>query len=309
MRFKIISITVISLLLISIVPNIIFYTGMAYEADRTAITDKGEMTSPGGVKYEVTLSNKSKLTVVAENPNKETKESEFFIYIANREFLSKQIQLEAGEDWESSWEIGNDLRIVNEDHSIIVSTFGDHVEFNFTKEISSTNNTIPTPYISEVEVENGTARGEKSAVALVTVENPSIHTYSTKLMVHTQETDGSYYGASVPPGESRTITVELFDERGTEIVGEARLYTGKPSEEGGVMDQVAFSGRAGSETEVWEEEYEPIVPPWEENSYEYRNDSLEPSISERLSSSMSRMSTIAVVGCLLSIVAGWKIRG
>jgi hypothetical protein len=104
-------------------------------------------------------------------------------------------------------------------------------------------------------------------------------------MVHTLGTDGSFYGASVAPGGTDTITVELLDERGTQIAGEARLYAGNLSEGDGAMDQVGFVGQAGENTKTWNETYEPIEGPWRSDGYEYRNATYEDetSLAERLS--------------------------
>lgn len=107
------------------------------------------------------------------------------------------------------------------------------------------------PYIADVTVADGSIDGEPSAVAKVTIVNPSEQLYSTKLMVHTVGTDGSLYPASVGPSDSRTITVELLNERGAEIAGETRFYAGNMTTEEDALDQVEFAGRAGTQTRHW----------------------------------------------------------
>ncbi|WP_266076811.1 hypothetical protein [Haladaptatus caseinilyticus] len=132
-------------------------------------------------------------------------------------------------------------------------------------------------------MDNGTIDGEQSAVAYVTVANPSIQTYPTKLFVHTMGTDGSFYPASAPPGETRTIEVELLDQNGTKIAGEARLYTGNLTKRETGVDQVGFVGKAGERTKTWNETFEPARPTWMENHYQYKNDTYARSFGEKIS--------------------------
>ncbi|WP_244605522.1 hypothetical protein [Halorussus marinus] len=174
---------------------------------------------------------------------------------------------------------------MNQDnHTVTFSTYGNHTQFNFTREIdSSDSGSIPTPKITDVEVTMGTAKGQESVVANVTLANPSEQLYSTKLMVHTVGTDGSLYPASVRPGDTRTISVELLDERDAEIAGEARLYTGNMTTEDGAIDQVEFAGTVEDDTAVWNAPYEPVRPTWMDDNYEYENASYERDIGAKLS--------------------------
>ena len=157
-----------------------------------------------------------------------------------------------------------------------------------------------------MEVTNGTINGEPSAVANVTLVNPSKQLYSTKLMVHTVGTDGSLYPASVRPESSRTITVELLDDRGAEIAGEARLYTGNMTTKEGAMDQVEFAGQAGEQTQVWDASYEPVRPTWMKNNYEYHNDSYPRSLPEKLSGGYE-VSGVPIVYVALALLVGWFV--
>ncbi|WP_246045749.1 hypothetical protein [Halorussus ruber] len=187
------------------------------------------------------------------------------------------------------------------------STFGGHTQFNFTRKIDSAESgKIPKPYIEDVTVADGTINGEPSAVAKVTIVNPSKQLYSTKLMVHTVGTEGSYYPASVRPGDSRTITVELLDERGTEIAGEARFYAGNMTTEEGALDQVEFAGKAGEETRVWNTSYEPVRPTWMDDNYEYHNASYERGIAEKASAGYE-IGGVPVIYVGLALVVGWLV--
>lgn len=248
-----------------------------------------EITSFQGVKYDVNFDSQIlALRVDAINTNNDAVNKTGFIVTVDgdRFFEKRDLSFQSG--GRKNWRINitHGMDVLRRDHTIVVSTFGDSAQFNFTKEIdSSKSRSIPKPHIKNIEVANGTIDGEPSAVAKVTVVNPSIHPYPLKLMVHTLGTDGSFYGASVPPGGQDTITVELLDERGAQIAGEARLYAGNLSEGDGAMDQVGFVGRAGEDTKTWNETYEPIKGPWRSDGYEYRNETLEEesSLAERLS--------------------------
>ncbi|WP_238392173.1 hypothetical protein [Halorussus amylolyticus] len=197
---------------------------------------------------------------------------------------SADYRLDQNESRTNEVNITPGLNANQDNHTVTFSTYGNATQFNFTREINSSDSgPVPTPHITDVEVTSGTVKGESSAVANVTIANPSKQLYSTKLMVHTVRTDGSLYPASVRPGDSRTITVELLDEDGTEIAGEARLYTGNMSTQEGAIDQVEFAGQAGSDTSTWNTSYEPVRPTWMDDNYEYENASYEPPLDEKLS--------------------------
>lgn len=191
--------------------------------------------------------------------------------------------LAGNEQWIKNINLSTYMDVNRNSHTVTISTYGNHTKINITKRIESSNTDIPHPYITNVIVTEGTVDGKPSSVAYVTVVNPSIQLYSSKLMVHTQKTSGSFYAASVPPGESRTIKVELRDDLNGKIAGEARLYTKNVSEREGALDQVEFVGRVNGTTSLWNESYEPIRGPWRENSYKYENESYSKSYGERIS--------------------------
>ena len=262
------------------------------EAVETRPTDpifkKETLVSSQGIHFTVQF-NRSSLVVSARAENRDGQDinySSFNVVVDGHYIEEYTINLSKDESWYRSVRVLEGLNVLRSDHNVVVSTIGNYTQFNFTKEIDpSDSGPVLTPYIEDIEVTNGTIDGEPSAVANVTLVNPSIQTYPTKLMVHTHGTDGSFYGASVRPGGRTTITVELLDERGSRIAGEARLYAGNLSTGDGAMDQVEFVGRAGNETETWNKSYEPIKGPWQNDGYEYRNETLvsEPSLADRLS--------------------------
>jgi hypothetical protein len=206
------------------------------------------------------------------------------ISVDNQRVYDKDLRLDSNESHTERINLTPGINVNQDNHTVTFSTYGNHTQFNFAREIDSSDpGTIPTPKITDVEVTSGTVEGQESVVANVTLANPSEQLYSTKLMVHTVGTDGSLYPASVRPGDTRTITVELLDEPGAEIAGEARLYTGNMSTDEGAIDQVEFAGAVEGGTSVWDTSYEPVRPTWMDDNYEYENASYERSIGAKLS--------------------------
>lgn len=234
------------------------------------------VTSSWGISYTVSLypANNS-MAVRAINPTDGRTFVGYGLYIDDRLHNSTRGQLKAGESFIHRWNITSTIDVTIDNHTVLFTTSGNSTYLNFTRKINSTNpGPIPVPHITDVRVANGTVDGESSTVAYVTVANPSNQLYPTKLLVHTVETGGGLYGASVRPGENRTIKVELLEERGLQIAGEARLYVGEPSEREDALDQVEFVGRAGEETAVYNRSYRPITPPWRNDPYTYENGSI-----------------------------------
>lgn len=237
-----------------------------------------EIRSVDGVVFEVQLYEEQSVVRVEGTNTKgeDVNLSGIAVDVDRFNVFQRTLNFSANETWKHEITFESGLDALEKQHTVTVSTVGDYTTFNFTREIDPTNSAdVPSPYISNVEIRNGTIDGHPSSVAQVTVVNPSVQTYPAKLMVHTMGTDGSFYTPSVAPGETQTITVELLDDRGSKIAGEARLYAGNFSKGDGALDQVEFVGRAGGGTDAWNESYEPVVGPWDENSYEYENESLE----------------------------------
>ena len=267
------------------------YTSEDQAKDPATIKDKSNrttITSTQNVGYEIVFYRQNlTLDVEAENPNDyDVDYAGVVVTVDGSELFESNTTLEPSEQTQWTVNVTKGIDVLKRNHTIVVSTYGDWVQFNFTKKLDSADpGPIPTPYIEDVTIANGTIDGEPSAVAKVTLVNPSIQTYSMSLVVHTLETDGSLYPGSVPPGEKTTITVELLDERGAQIAGEARLYAGNLSKGNGAIDQVGFVGRAGADTKTWNETYEPVKGPWQDDHYQYTNETYEEdrSLAERLS--------------------------
>ncbi len=220
-----------------------------------------------------------------DNPTSEYLEnSGYVVLVDGTRFQREFFALRPGERIERDLVLTRGLNVVNDNHTITVSTYGNATTYNFSEKIdASATNKVPTPYISNVTVADGTIKGKPSSVAYVTVVNPSMRRYSAKLFVHTLGTDGSFYAPSPQPHNSTTIKVELLDKQDTKIAGEARLYTGNLTKKSGGLDQVGFAGKAGGETKQWNESFRPVRPTWMNNHYHYTNDTYSQSFGEKLS--------------------------
>lgn len=274
----------------------------------TAITETQERTveDSDGIIYEVSFfESNSTIVVEATNPlDWDEKIVGYSIRVDGQRVRDADFRLDRGEQRTEKINVTPGINVNEDDHTVAFYTYGNSTQFNFTRKINPSDpRDVPTPYISNVEVTTGTIEGETSAVANVTVANPSEQLYSTKLMVHTVETDGSLYPASVRPGDSRTITVELLDDRDAEIAGEARLYTGNLTTDEGGIDQVEFAGAPGSETQAWNASYEPVRPTWMSDNYRYDNDSYRSGLGEKLSRGRD-VGGVPVVYPIVGLVVG-----
>lgn len=250
----------------------------------TDIQENDTLNGTFGINYTVGYDSDSRVvSITARNGNNDMREGGVAIRVDGRSFAARDVNLSPGETANFRINVTEGLNAVAHNHTIAVSTYGDYVRYNFTEEFDpDETDELPVPRITDVEVENGTIRGEPSTVAMVTVHNPSVQTYGMKLMVFTEGTDGSLYPSSAPPGENITVKVELLDPRGELVAGEVRLYSGNLSAGDGGIDQVEFVGRAGGETNHWNQSYEPVKGTWRKDNYVYQNESVPDSDADPL---------------------------
>jgi hypothetical protein len=245
------------------------------------------MTSMSGVDFHLSFDPRDhRLSVAAVNPKERTVETGFVVRADERVVVNESLHLASGERWNETVTVRSSLDALRDVHVVRVSTYGATRAFEFEYPIDAENaSDVPTPYIADATVSQGTVDGERSTVVNVTVTNPSNQQYPTKLMVHTEGTDGSFYAAIVPPGESETVTVELLDDAGTTVGGEARLYAGRFNESDGGIDQIGFRGRVDGSTATWNESYEAVEGPWSDDPYRYENASVgdDPDLVDRVS--------------------------
>ena len=297
--------------LLLLITSLIFAPSLLATGTSSEVTERKMVIDSDGVVYEIDFYRTNSTVVVStENPTKWDNEiSGYTVRVDGQRVYDADFRLDQNEERTQRINITPGINVNQDEHTVTFSTYGNLTQFNFTREIDSANpSEIPTPYISNIEIADGTINGEPSAVAKVTIVNPSKQLYSTKLMVHTVGTDGSLYPASVRPESSRTITVELLDDRGSKIAGEARLYTGNMTTEDGAMDQVEFAGQAGAETNVWNVSYEPARPTWMKDNYRYRNDSYTRGFAEKLSDGHEVAGLPAIYVVVGLLVGGFAVR-
>lgn len=233
------------------------------------------LTSAKGVHYTLTLTENGTLSVAGDNKQDRRIPSGFTVRVDDRSLFKERVNFSAGETRTWSFDTNRGLDVVQDNHTITFSTFGNTTTYSFAREIESANaDEYPTPYISDVTVTNGIVDGDPSSVTNITIVNHGPQLYGMKLLVNTEGTDGSFYGASIPSFTNETFTVELLEPRGDRIAGEARLYVDRPRKTEGALDQVEFVGSTDSNTEQWNTSYEPVRGPWLDDSYEYENESI-----------------------------------
>ncbi|WP_238398124.1 hypothetical protein [Halorussus salinus] len=280
--------------------------GLASPEAIGAGNENREVKSASNTEYTVSFDDEdSMVKVVTENPtNEQIRLAGYVVTVDGKQVHEAELNLSEDEERIQNINLTKGINVNRDNHTVVFSTYGAHTQFNFTRKIDSADpGPIPTPYIADVEVTEGTIEGKSSTVANVTLVNPSEQIYSTKLMVHTVGTEGSLYPASVRPGDTRTITVELLDDRGAKVAGEARLYTDNLTDADSGIDQVEFAGQVGTETSVWNASYEPVRPTWMQNNYEYHNDSYAPGPATKLSRGYE-LAGIPVIYVLVGVVLG-----
>ncbi|KTG10379.1 hypothetical protein AUR64_12485 [Haloprofundus marisrubri] len=154
-------------------------------------------------------------------------------------------------------------------HTVTISTFGDHTTYNFTQKVNNTDSgPVPTPEITDVEVKTAVIDGEETTVVNATVSNPTIHPYPMVLLASTEETS-TYQLASTGPNDTSTVQIPLDEAPGTRVQGELRLNDGNVSEG---YDQVQFNGSADESTTHQNESYTVVQASWDEEPYHYGED-------------------------------------
>ncbi|MFC4356428.1 hypothetical protein ACFO0N_00525 [Halobium salinum] len=220
--------------------------------------------------------------MTAQNSESKTITSGFSIWVDNEELTEQEFAISPGDVERWSFNTSRGFDVTKDEHTVDFSTFGNSTSYNITRDIETADaEAYPTPYIGNVTVTEGTVDGETSSVAKVEIVNPGPQTYGMKLLVNTEGTDGSFYAVGIPSYSSETFTVELLEPVGDKIAGEGRLYTERPRDTEGALDQVEFVGSPDSKTKQWNTSYEPARGPWLDNSYEYENESIDTDMDNR----------------------------
>lgn len=283
-------------------------TGQSQQADILT----ANLTSTDGLTIDVRIDTDNFTTQTRfHNPTSRQEDTGLVLRFDRQGRHSIDADLAPGETVTREVEFAESIDPFRDTHTVSLSTFGNATSLSFHHDVNlSAPEQVPIPQITNVTVANDTIEGDPSTVAYVTVTNPTNQLYSMKLMVHSLETGGGWYPASVNRSDSRTIKAVLFEDRGTRVAGEARLYVNEPSNATGALDQVEFVGRAGEPTHVYNRSYEPVRGPWTDDPYQYQNESVRASETDPLPGSdrLRRIPTVAYVLGILVIVGGVLLR-
>ncbi|WP_227260165.1 hypothetical protein [Salarchaeum japonicum] len=210
------------------------------------------------------------IDLTAYNPHEETRQTGYEITVDRWLYAQPHFNISAGETYQESFNVTDGLDVESVVHTVNLTTFGAAAKFTFDQEYNTLHpGAVPVPRITDIEVDTGTARGNESTVVYVTVENPSKTGYVSHAVAYTEETSASSSMANPLPGTSETVMLELLEPVGSDVRGEIRLFMGKPNETEGALEQVEFSGAAGSETEYEREAYEPFRLDGPNGGYSY----------------------------------------
>ncbi|MEE6210480.1 hypothetical protein U3A55_09950 [Salarchaeum sp. III] len=256
--------------LLAILVVAVLTTGVHAASTPTEVDTK-TFDSLMGAEYTVSFGESTKqLRVDIENPTDRTLNTTYSFDVDGWEYSRSTFTLKPDESRHQAYNITDGIRVEQDVHSIHLVTAGGSAQFEFNRTYSTLNPAnVPVPKITDIEVDTGTARGNESTVAYVTVENPSKNVYVSHVVGYTQETAATSSMANPLPGTSETVTLELLEPIGSEVQGEIRLFMGQPNETEGALEQVEFSGAAGSETEYEQEVYEPFSLDGPNGGYSY----------------------------------------
>jgi hypothetical protein len=268
-----------------------------------------------GVQYTTTLNTSSdELTVELHNPTNSTQEDvPVVLHVYDRRYDVSRVTLKPGEQREESWELNETMDIGRTDHSVAIYGLGENasVRFNFTKKITADNpGRYPTPEIVDADLVTSTPNNRTGHFLAVTVQYTGNHSYATYVYVHTNQTDGERAPAGVAYGQSTdTAYLDLQEDPGDKVMGEVRLYRGSVQNDSGIRDQIHFEGRVDGTTEIRNESFEPITPPYEENSYRFTPDGADASDGGSLGEDVVVATTLAFgVVVVVSLVIGFLFR-
>ncbi|MGB9986126.1 hypothetical protein [Salarchaeum japonicum] len=245
---------------------------MGFQGPQVPIqTNTETFDSITGAEYTVSFDEKTKiLQLTVENPTERTLNTTYSFDVDGWEYSRDSLSLQPGATHYREYNITDGIHVEQNNHSVHLLTAGGSAQFDFSGEYSTlSSGGVPTPKITNITIDTGTARGNESTVVYVTVKNPSENVYVSHVVAHTQETSATSSMANPLPGTSETVKLELLEPVGSDVRGEIRLFMGKPNETEGALAQVEFSGSAASETEYARETYEPFSLDGPNGGYSY----------------------------------------
>lgn len=206
-------------------------------------------------------------------------------------------ELEPGDTFRENQTITEGIDATKDNHSILITSYGKSVQFNFTQEIDPMKEGgVPTPHIKNISTKrNGTKSGQPNII--VDVEEGG-RNYNPEAVVKTFESNLRWLG-----GDYSTRLSEANDEV---IVGTVKLY-GDTYYTGTKWDRVSFVSYPNGTYETWEPEFGEIPTDREiesrqiyyenESAKKYRGPDVDP-ISEKASKAGAAVVVAIVAGGL-----------
>lgn len=278
-------------------------------------TQKKQFEGFYGVEYTARLNTSSdELTVELHNPTNKTRQKvPVVLHVYDRRYNSTRIRLDPKERWKKQWQLNETLDVGRSNHSIGVYGLGENasVQFNFSKNININNPArYPIPKIVDAELVLDPDQNRTGLYLAITTKNRGQLSYATYLYVHTNQTVSNPIISRVPKNEKyHTAYVPLQEDPGDKVMGEVRLYRGSVQNDSGIRDQIHFEGRVDGTTEIRNESFEPITPPYEENSYRFTPDGADASDGGSLGEDVVVATTLAFgVVVVVSLVIGFLFR-
>lgn len=188
-----------------------------------------------------------------------------------------------------------------DNHVVVLGTGGDETKYNFTQRSTPENSTIPSPYISNVEVVR--YESNDSTALRVDTFNPSKRGYAFSVQVETFGTDGDYEVAAPQENETQTVVIPLKESTDDVVAGKVRIFEqfGKPETK---FDQKEFMAEPGAETNYWDDEFERV--PGTVDNYSYSNETARVKYQGYDEDLLSPVAKIAgAVGTMLLLTLGF----
>jgi len=292
-------------------------TNVTEDASESAVLVRN-FTSTYGVEHTATLDTTNDTIVVESyNPTNETEEfAGYVVHVEDERYDTVDQSLEPDERTREQWTFNDTMAITRTNHSVSVHGWGENASarFNYTKEIGTDNpERYPVPEIVDAELVDSASRNRSGLFLAVTLRNEANRTYKTAIYVHTNQTQGERVPTFVPQEtDARTVYVPLEDDPFEPIQGEVRLYRGTVKNDSGIRDQIYFEGTLDGDTDIENESFEPITPPYEDDAYEFDDGEKEPESDERSLGDRilpaTAMAVLVVVGATILLGLLFRLR-
>lgn len=219
-----------------------------------------EVTSDYDVKFEVTFYKNMSIKVEADNVGAYSRESFYSISLGLTDVAHQNVTLGRGQSKTYYHDVSKYPDPEKVQQKVLFAIYGPNIEYTYNRTTNADDSgKVLMAKISGVSVEP--AANGNGAELVVTVTDPSPHTYTKTLVVHSRESHRIYGYPMTGRNKSDTVRIPLNEEQGELVEGEIRLYSGDTFEENSTMDMVTFRGSTDGGTSLKEVEFERIDDP------------------------------------------------